>query len=121
MASAAQNLVDLSVVLHEPGDDDADVVDGQLGHEAGEDTDHLAMGFLAVLDHPLQQGTQHLVLLFHHRQLGVHLPNLQIQILPAHPHFLDGRDRGGAIFIICHEAIIANAGGRFQLFFCEAK
>ncbi len=95
-----KNLADIGVMLHQLGNDDPDVVDGQLAHEVGEQEHELSVGFLAVFNHPFEHRPECLVLLFETAGLGFELPYFQAKLIPCALNiFHRGRSR---YLCLCH-------------------
>ena len=78
LGKAGGDLGDLRVVLDQPRDDDADVVEGQFGDEPGEDLDEFGVGFLAVLDRCVPAANAAPCFPAPPRQLGVQLTTLKV-------------------------------------------
>jgi hypothetical protein len=67
----------------------ADVVDGELADEPGQEQHQLAVRLLAVVDEALQQHAQRFVLLFQRVALGFQLTHPQRDFVQAALQFFD--------------------------------
>ena len=72
-AHAGQHLADVGVVLDELGNDYPHVIERQLADQGGQNEHQLAVGLLPMLEGPLHQRAQGLVLLFQRGALGLEL------------------------------------------------
>ena len=84
------DFVHMGVVFDELGNDDADVVDRQFAHEAGQQEHQFAVGFLPVLDDALDQGAEQFGVVFEGRALGFELRHAELQLVPARLDFFRG-------------------------------
>ena len=78
-----EDFVHAVIVLDEPGDGQADVVDGQFADQAGDEEDEFAVRFLPVLDDAFEQLAHGLQLLFQSGGLAFQLGHFQGEFVPA--------------------------------------
>ncbi|MBI3849388.1 MAG: hypothetical protein HY298_03705 [Verrucomicrobia bacterium] len=89
-------------MLHQFGNDDPDVIDGQLADHAGKQEHEFAVGFLPMLDDAFQQESQRLVLLFESAALSFQLADSQLQLMPSLLYLLDRSYGWFRTHCLCH-------------------
>ena len=117
---AAQHVADLLVVLHELRNDYAHFIDREFADQAGEQQDQFAVGFLPVLDDPLDQLVKFFVLVLEAGALHLQLAHPERQLMPPGLNLLHRSRRVGDMFCVCHGFNMSQKVAVFPIVFSRA-